>query len=125
LSFILQCVFEPHKAAMGFVRNRSIVDNAKLHAGSNYVYNIDLKDFFPSVDQARVWKCLQLKPFGLKASNVEKGDSVFLWEDFKREYLKTEEPVTFNVNKLSGYAETPMGPFFASNFDQNERKIRC
>jgi hypothetical protein len=65
LSFILQCVFEPHKAAMGFVRNRSIVDNASIHIGNNYVYNLDLKDFFPSIDQARVWKCLQLKPFNL------------------------------------------------------------
>lgn len=65
LSFVLQCVFEPHHAAMGFVRDRSIVDNAKLHVGSKFVYNIDLKDFFPSVDQARVWKCLQLKPFNL------------------------------------------------------------
>lgn len=26
LSFILQCVFEPHIAAYGFVRNKSIVD---------------------------------------------------------------------------------------------------
>ena len=68
LSFVLQCVFEPHKAAMGFVRNRSIVDNASIHIGNNYVYNIDLKDFFPSIDQARVWKCLQLKPFNL---NIE------------------------------------------------------
>lgn len=65
LSFVLQCVFEPHKAAMGFVRERSIVDNARLHQGARYVYNIDLKDFFPSVDQARVWACLQLKPFNL------------------------------------------------------------
>ncbi len=65
LSFVLQCVFGPHKAAMGFVRDKSIVDNAKIHAGSRYVYNIDLKDFFSSIDQARVWKCLQLKPFNL------------------------------------------------------------
>ena len=65
LSFVLQCVFEPHQAAMGFVRGKSIVDNARLHAGSRYVYNIDLKDFFPSIDQARLWKCLQLKPFNL------------------------------------------------------------
>ena len=67
LSFVLQCVYEPHNAAMGFVRDRSIVDNAKLHVGSKYVYNIDLKDFFPSVDQARVWKCLQLPPFNLSS----------------------------------------------------------
>lgn len=74
LSFVLQCVYEPHNAAMGFVRDKSIVDNAKLHVGSKYVYNIDLKDFFPSIDQARVWKCLKLKPFDLKekASNLPK-----------------------------------------------------
>lgn len=65
LSFVLQCVYEPHQAATGFVRGKSIVDNAKVHTGSIYVYNIDLKDFFPSIDQARVWKCLQLKPFNL------------------------------------------------------------
>ncbi len=71
LSIILQCVYEPHQAAMGFVKDKSIVDNATLHIGQKYVYNIDLKDFFPSVDQARVWKCLQLKPFNL-IDNSEK-----------------------------------------------------
>jgi len=70
LSFVLQCVFEPHHAAMGFVRDKSIVDNARLHEASKYVYNIDLKDFFPSVDQARVWKCFQLKPFNLTDSEM-------------------------------------------------------
>lgn len=65
ISFILQCVFEPHKSAMGFAKDKSVVDNAKIHEGNNYVYNIDLKDFFSSIDQARVWKTLQLKPFNL------------------------------------------------------------
>ena len=31
LNFILQCVYEPHNAAKGFVLNKSIVDNAKVH----------------------------------------------------------------------------------------------
>jgi len=66
LGFVLSCVFEPHEAAMGFVSRKSIVDNARPHEGSLYVYNIDLKDFFSSIDQARVWKCLQLKPFYLR-----------------------------------------------------------
>jgi retron-type reverse transcriptase len=65
LNLIFQCVFEPHKSAMGFVAHKSIVDNAKIHVNRNYVYNIDLKDFFSSIDQARVWKCLQLEPFNL------------------------------------------------------------
>ena len=72
LAFILQCVFEPHSAATGFVKNKSIVDNAKVHVGNHYVYNIDLKDFFQSIDQARVWKCLQLHPFKLTDLNKNK-----------------------------------------------------
>jgi RNA-directed DNA polymerase len=70
LAYILECVFDPHKAATGFVAGRSVVDNARIHAGNWYVYNIDLKDFFSSVDQARVWKCLQLPPFNLQSKTV-------------------------------------------------------
>lgn len=65
LNLILQVVYEPHPAAHGFVLGKSIVDNARLHSASNYVYNIDLKDFFPSIEQARVWRTLQLPPFNL------------------------------------------------------------
>jgi retron-type reverse transcriptase len=70
LAYILQTVYEPHKAAMGFVTGKSIVDNANLHIGRKYVYNVDLKDFFPSIDQARVWKCLQLRPFNLNDKDL-------------------------------------------------------
>lgn len=71
ISFVLQCVYDPQKAAYGFVQNKSIVDNARVHSGERYVYNIDLKDFFPSIDQARVWKCLQLPPFNLNKESSE------------------------------------------------------
>jgi retron-type reverse transcriptase len=70
MSFVLQCVFEPHHAAYGFVWNKSIADNANKHKGQRYVYNIDLKDFFSSVDHARVWKCLQLQPFNLNVQTT-------------------------------------------------------
>lgn len=100
LSFILQCVFEPHQAAMGFVRDKSIVDNAKLHVGSKYVYNIDLKDFFPSVDQARVWKCLQLKPFNL--INKENVTDLKIKEDasFKIIIDKSENGTEHKINDV-------------------------
>ncbi len=66
LNIMLQEVHEPHAAAMGFVPGKSIVDNARLHVGQAFVYNIDLKDFFPSIDQARVWGRLQAPPFNLQ-----------------------------------------------------------
>ncbi|WP_299707482.1 reverse transcriptase domain-containing protein [uncultured Pontibacter sp.] len=67
LNLILQTVYaqHQHKAATGFVPGKSIVDNAKLHTNSLYVYNLDLKDFFPSIDQARVWGRLKFPPFNL------------------------------------------------------------
>lgn len=66
LNLIFQVIYNPSHAAMGFVPGKSIVDNAKVHAGNHYVYNIDLKDFFPSIDQARWWGRLQHPPFNLK-----------------------------------------------------------
>ena len=114
LSFVLECVYEPHNAAMGFVRDRSIVDNAKLHVGSKYVYNIDLKDFFPSIDQARVWKCFQLKPFNLnKASSLE--PQYMKWVDFKKEHLKTEEPVRVYISNGKFFINTSNGTIFLAN----------
>jgi retron-type reverse transcriptase len=102
LSFVLQCVYEPHVAATGFVRDKSIVDNAKLHEGSMYVYNIDLKDFFPSIDQARVWKVLQLKPFNL---NLEKSvQPKYLGiAEFKKDHLGIDGKIQMHRSRKSGW----------------------
>jgi|TARA_B110000093_G_C12918187_1_gene387936 hypothetical protein len=54
LNVVFNCVAEPHAKATGFVPGKSIVDNAKMHVGNQYVYNIDLKDFFHSFDRNRV-----------------------------------------------------------------------
>ena len=72
LNLILQAVYEPHQAATGFVVGKSIVDNAKVHVNQNYVYNLDLKDFFPSVDQARVWGRVKAAPFHLGTTEGRK-----------------------------------------------------
>lgn len=66
LNYILQAMHNPSVAAYGFVPGKSVADNAEMHVGQNYVLNIDLKDFFPSISQARVWKRLQLPPFNFK-----------------------------------------------------------
>ena len=65
LNKIFQAIYTPSPAAMGFVSGKSVVDNAVLHVGKNYVFNIDLKDFFPSITQPRVWKRLQLQPLNI------------------------------------------------------------
>jgi RNA-directed DNA polymerase len=75
LNFVLQCVYEPHKAATGFVLEKSIVDNAKKHVGHHYVLNMDLKDFFHTFDRNRVKMGFIYEPFNL---NGEKEPLAFL-----------------------------------------------
>lgn len=63
INVMLKACYEPSDVAMGFTAGKSVLSNAQVHVGHNYVFNIDLKDFFPSIPQARVWKRLQLPPF--------------------------------------------------------------
>lgn len=69
INLIFQSTYKANPAATGFVVGKSIVDNAKIHSGKNYVLNLDLKDFFSSIDQARVWGRLQAPPFNLNEQN--------------------------------------------------------
>ncbi len=68
LNLVLQNIFEPHHCANGFVPGKSIVDNAKIHVGKNFVYNIDLKDFFHSFDRNRVKLGFMKAPFNLNGA---------------------------------------------------------
>lgn len=64
LNLIFHVIYKPSvKNATGFVAGCNIAYNAKIHVNKNYVFNIDLKDFFNSIDQARIWGRLQAKPF--------------------------------------------------------------
>jgi len=65
VNHILQSIHEASKHTMGFVPGRCIVDNATVHVGMNYVFNIDLKDFFPSIERKRIVSRLQHKPFNM------------------------------------------------------------
>jgi len=75
LNFVLQCVYEPHEAATGFVLEKSIVDNAKKHVKHHYVLNMDLKDFFHTFDRNRVKMGFMYEPFNL---NGDKEPLAFL-----------------------------------------------
>lgn len=75
LNEIFKSVYTSSKHATGFSEGKSIITNAEVHKGQNYILNIDIKDFFPSIEQPRVWKRLQLKPFNfpLPIANIIAG----------------------------------------------------
>ncbi len=66
IKIILDAIYEPKECVMGFVRKKSVVDNAKKHLNKCYVQNLDIKNFFPSVTQEMIFKCLILYPYHIK-----------------------------------------------------------
>ncbi|MDX2236961.1 MAG: reverse transcriptase domain-containing protein [Hyphomonadaceae bacterium] len=63
LAPILQAAYEAHPAAHGFLPARGVMTNARLHVGQRLVLNIDLEDFFPSVNFGRVRGLFMKPPF--------------------------------------------------------------
>lgn len=63
LNYALQLVYTPSPVVMGFTPGRSIVTGAQMHVGQKFVYNIDLKNFFPSITSGRVYARMLSRPF--------------------------------------------------------------
>lgn len=59
---ILNAYYSPKRVVHGFTKGRSILTNAYNHTNKNWVVNIDIKDFFPSINFGRV-RGLFLKSF--------------------------------------------------------------
>lgn len=69
IDLIFCCIYTPHHAANGFVPGKSIIENARLHCGSNYIFNLDLKDFFSSIEIGRILNRFNFPPFNLNKDN--------------------------------------------------------
>lgn len=82
LNRYFQTIYTPSNTAMGFTAGRSVVDNAQKHIGQNYVFNIDLKDFFPSIKESRIWNRLQLEPFNLPSDVAQMVAGMCCMKDF-------------------------------------------
>lgn len=63
LNHVLNIVYSPRVSAHGFIMKRSIVTNASKHINKKIVLNLDLKDFFPSINYGRVYGLFLKKPY--------------------------------------------------------------
>lgn len=63
LNLVLRTVFRPKPCVHGFRLGKDIVTNAREHTKKKYVLNVDLKDFFPSINFARVSGMFKAYPY--------------------------------------------------------------
>lgn len=70
LTFQLNEIYSEHlpSSVHGFVSDRSIVTNAKNHLNKRYVLNIDLENFFGTINSGRVMGLLRGYPFNFNKS---------------------------------------------------------
>jgi retron-type reverse transcriptase len=70
ISVILAPYYQVPDCVHGFTEGKSVVSNASMHTVKNYVLNIDLKDFFPTITYTRVVKSLKGLGFNDEVSDI-------------------------------------------------------
>ncbi len=63
LNQVLQYVYPAKPSVHGFIQNKSILTNARTHLRRRFVLNVDLKDFFPSINFGRVRGMFMSNPY--------------------------------------------------------------
>lgn len=64
----LESYYKPKACVHGFISDRNVVSNARPHIRKEYVLNIDLENFFGSINFGRVSKLFQSQPLNLTHS---------------------------------------------------------
>lgn len=59
-----------HEICHSFQKGKSILTNSLPHINSNYVANLDIKDFFPSISQRMIFSLLETNNFGEQLSKT-------------------------------------------------------
>ncbi len=67
LNQVFQVVYIPKYSVHGFVSRRSVRTNAERHVQRRYIFNADLRDFFPTINFGRVRGMLMGKPYNRPA----------------------------------------------------------
>jgi RNA-directed DNA polymerase len=65
LAQVLQAVYQGRSPSHGFCGRKSIVTNARQHLNSDFVFNFDLENFFPTIHIGRVLGMFAGKPYSL------------------------------------------------------------
>lgn len=71
IKILLESVYKPKFYVTAFTKGRSIVNNAQIHIGSKWIYNIDLKDFFHSFTPDMLTRALMGFPFNMNYDAAE------------------------------------------------------
>ena len=68
-SYVL-CHLKTHESCHAYLRGRSIISNAEDHVGKKFVANVDIENYFGSINRNHVFRLLRKNGIGEKLSNT-------------------------------------------------------
>ena len=77
---VLTMVYKPSRSVAGFVACRGIRENAEVHRSKNWCLNVDVSNFFPSINFGRVRGMLLAKPYGIGEQAATTIAQLACWE---------------------------------------------
>lgn len=87
----LVMAYQPTRAAHGFTIGKSILTNANLHVSKHWVLNVDIKNFFPSISDRRVYGAL------------------YNWSQFRKQWDLTKKEIYFLAQLCCFEQKLPQG----------------
>lgn len=59
LNYIMSLIYKPKFVVHGYVKDKSIISNAKQHLNKNHILNFDIENFFSSINLGRIMGVLK------------------------------------------------------------------
>lgn len=81
LNYILSLIYLPNSSVHGFIEARSIVSNASPHVGKKFIFNVDIQDFFPSINFGRVRGLFLNEPFNFSENAATVIAQISCWDN--------------------------------------------
>lgn len=100
LQEVCKNIYKNNFLVHGFIYGKNVRSNAEVHKSRTYVFNIDLLDFFPSINFGRVYGRFKSKPFKLPPEVTKVLARICCYKDSDRDCLPQGAPTSPIVSNI-------------------------
>lgn len=93
-------LYKKKNSIHGFIYEKNVLSNAKVHENKEYVFNIDLLNFFPSINFGRVYGRFKSKPYNLPAKVTAVLARICCYKDSVRDFLPQGAPTSPMISNI-------------------------